>query len=79
VNPNILRPLNLIWMSLGLVLGTFISPIVMGIIFFFIFTPISILMRLIGRDELNLRFKKKQSYWIKRTSMDQNSSFKNQF
>ena len=79
LNPNTLKPLNLMWMRLGLVLGLFISPLVMGIIYFFIFTPISILMRLIGRDELNLQFKKKQSYWIKRATMDLNSSFKNQF
>ena len=76
---EILRPLNRLWMSLGLILGVIISPIIMGMIFFIIFTPVGILMRLFGRDELGLKLKKKSSYWIKREDSNQSNSFKYQF
>ena len=76
---NILEPINKLWMKFGLILGKFISPIVMGTIFFLIFTPIAILMRLFGRDELLLRFKKKPSYWTKRNEDILSKSFRNQF
>ena len=59
-NADALLPLNKLWMKFGILLGMIISPIIMGIIFFVIFTPIAILMRLSGRDELRLRFKKKK-------------------
>lgn len=76
---EILRPLNKLWMSFGLVLGMIVSPIVMGFIFFIIFTPIGILMRLFGRDELLLKFKTKPSYWTKRNDDIQSNSFRKQF
>ena len=72
--------LNKLWMKFGQLLGLIISPIVMGIIFFGLFTPMSIFMRLFGRDELLLRFKIKASYWIPRhSSYLESFSFKNQF
>ena len=76
---NILKPLNKLWMKFGLILGKIINPIVMGIIYFFIFSPIGILMRLFGRDELGLRLKNKKTYWIKRNKDLQTNSFKKQF
>lgn len=76
---EILKPLNKLWMGFGLVLGMIVSPIVMGAIFFIIFTPIGILMRLLGRDDLLLKFKKKPSYWIKRNEYVQSNSFRNQY
>jgi len=76
---EILRPLNKLWMSFGLVLGMIVSPIVMGFIFFIIFTPIGILMRFFGRDELLLKFKTKPSYWTKRNDDIQSNSFRKQF
>lgn len=76
---EILRPLNKLWMSFGLVLGMIVSPIVMGVIFFAIFTPIAILMRLFGRDELVLQFKTKASYWNKRNEDIHSNSFRSQF
>lgn len=79
IKAEILRPLNKLWMSFGLVLGMIISPIVMGFIFFVIFTPTSILMRLYGRDELLLKFKYKPSYWTNRNYNIQSNSFKKQF
>ena len=76
---HILKPLNKLWMRFGLVLGMIFSPIVMGFIFFFIFTPIGVLMRLFGRDELCLKFKKKSSYWVKRNNDIYSNSFRSQF
>ena len=76
---EILKPLNKIWMSFGLVLGMIISPIVMGAIFFIIFTPIGIFMRLFSRDELLLQFKNKPSYWAKRNEDIHSNSFRSQF
>lgn len=76
---EILRPLNKLWMGFGLVLGVIVSPIVMGIIFFMIFTPIGLLMRLFGRDELLLQFKTKPSYWTKRNNDMLSNSFSRQF
>ena len=76
---EILMPLNKLWMKFGLVLGMIVSPIVMGVIFFAIFTPIGILMRLFGRDELLLQFKAKPSYWTKRNEDIQSNSFRRQF
>ena len=76
---EILKPLNRLWMGFGLVLGMIVSPIVMGVIFFAIFTPIGILMRLFGRDELLLQFKNKPSYWILRNEDIHSNSFRRQF
>ena len=76
---EILRPLNKLWIGFGLILGMIVSPIVMGAIFFIIFTPIGILMRLFGRDELLLQFKTKPSYWSKRNEDIQSNSFRRQF
>ena len=79
IRANILKPLNKLWMKFGLILGKIINPIVMGIIYFFIFSPIGILMRLFGRDELGLRLKNKKTYWIKRNKELQRNSFFKQF
>ena len=77
--PQILRPLNKTWMWIGFLLGKIVSPIIVGLIFFILFTPMSLSMRLFGRDELKLKLKKMDSYWIKNDPQDQASSFKNQF
>ena len=79
INADTLLPLNKLWMKFGILLGMIISPIIMGIIFFGIFTPIAILMRLSGRDELCLRFKKKKTHWINRKAINVFDSFKKQF
>ena len=78
-NAKVLLPLNKLWMKFGILLGMIISPIIMGIIFFGIFTPIAFLMRLSGRDELRLRFKKKKTYWIDRKTLNEFDFFKKQF
>ena len=77
LNSRLLTPLNRIWFKFGLFLGKLISPLIMGIIFFFVVTPIAILMRLLGKDLLNLKFNKNQSYWIEKTGPK--SKMKNQF
>jgi hypothetical protein len=79
-NHRVLAPLNKAWFYLGRWLGKIINPIVMGIIFFGILTPVSILTRLFGRDELRLKCRAIKSYWIDRTSpIAKADSFKNQF
>ena len=79
IKSDVLLPLNKLWMRFGLLLGMIVSPIVLGIIFFGLFTPIAILMRSSGRDELRLRFSHKVSHWITRSEPIKSESFKNQF
>ena len=66
INSKILTPVKKSWIKLGEILGKIIAPIVMGLIYFIIITPIGLLMRLVGKDVLNLKFNKNDSYWIKR-------------
>ena len=77
LNSKILTPLNKLWFKLGIFLGKIISPIIMGIIFFLVVTPIGLLMRLLGKDVLNLKYNNNKSYWIEKTG--QKSKMKNQF
>ena len=77
INSKILTPLNRLWFKFGLLLGRFISPLIMGIIFFVVVTPIGIIMRLLKKDLLNLKYNKKETYWIKKTGPK--SKMKNQF
>ena len=77
INSKILTPLNKLWFKFGLLLGRIVSPIIMGIIFFLVVTPIGFIMRIIGKDLLNLKFNKDKSYWIKKTGPK--SKMKNQF
>ena len=76
-NSKILNPLNKLWFKFGIFLGKIISPLVMGIIFFLVVTPIGLLMRLLNKDLLNLRFNNNGSYWIEKT--EPKSKMKNQF
>ena len=77
VNSKILNPFNKLWFKFGIFLGKIISPLVMGIIFFLVVTPIGLLMRLFNKDLLNLRFNNNSSYWIEKT--EPKSKMKNQF
>lgn len=79
INSDALLSLNKLWMRFGLLLGMIVSPIVIGIIFFGLFTPIAIMMRLNGRDELKLKFTQKTSHWISRNEPIRSESFKRQF
>ncbi len=77
LNSKLLDPLNKIWFKFGFLLGKIISPIVMGIIFFLVVTPIGLFMRLLKKDLLNLKFNKKNTYWIEKSGPK--SKMKNQF
>ena len=77
INSKILTPLNKLWFKFGIFLGKIISPIIMGIIFFFVVTPIGFTMRLLSKDILNLKYNNENSYWIKKTGPK--SKMKNQF
>ncbi len=76
---DLLLFLNILWIRFGLLLGMIISPFVLGILFFVFFTPMAMLMKLYGRDELRLKFKKNITYWILRDNQIMPDSFKNQF
>ncbi|MDG2176432.1 MAG: hypothetical protein P8M72_09940 [Gammaproteobacteria bacterium] len=78
--PNILTPFNKIWMSIGFILSIIARPIMMAIIYFGLITPVSVITRIFGRDELNLKSKNKESYWTRRDPLGPaGDSFKNQF
>ena len=78
LNSTILNPLNKIWIKFGIILGTIISPIVMGIVFFVVVTPTSLIMRILGKNLLGLKKDNtKRSYWLERSSIK--SKMKNQF
>ena len=77
LNSKILNPLNQIWFKFGVFLGRIISPLIMAIIFFFVVTPIGLVMRTLRKDILNLRYNTKKTYWIEKTGPK--SKMKNQF
>ena len=79
VKSSALLPLNKLWMLFGIFLGNIISPIILGIIFFGIFTPYSIIMKIMGRDELRLKRINNISYWIIRSKSSPQTDFKKQF
>ena len=74
---NILTPLNKVWFKFGILLGHIISPIIMALIFFLVVTPISFIMRIFGKDILNLKKNNNSSYWIKKDK--QSVSMRKQF
>ena len=77
LNSPFLTPLNKIWFKFGILLGNFISPVVMGIVFFVVVTPTALLMRIFGKNLLGLKRNNKTSYWIERSEIK--SKMKNQF
>ena len=79
IKASILLPINKLWMRFGLMLGMIVSPIILGIIFFGMFTPIALFLRLIGRDELRLSLRGKSSNWINKDKSPDSESFKYQF
>tara|TARA_B100001123_G_C15209273_1_gene986561 strand:- start:800 stop:1183 length:384 start_codon:yes stop_codon:yes gene_type:complete len=77
LNSKIITPLNIAWFKFGLILGKIVSPIVMGVIFFLIVTPISFIMKISRKDLLNLKYNNNKSYWIPKDGPK--SKMKNQF
>ena len=76
-NSKLLTPLNKIWFKFGIFLGNFIAPIVMGFVYFFVVTPTGLIMKILGKDLLNLKKNNKETYWIKKDNS--NNNLKNQF
>ena len=74
---NILTPLNKVWFKFGILLGNITSPIIMAFVFFLVVTPISLIMKIFGKDILNLKKNKNSSYWIKKDK--QSDSMRKQF
>jgi len=77
INSKVLTPLNIIWFKFGIFLGKIVSPLIMGTIFFFVVTPIGILMRILNKDILNLKYNNKSTYWIEKSGPK--NKMKNQF
>ena len=76
--PSALAPLNRAWFALSLILGKVVSPIILSIIFFALITPVAVVTRILGRDELLLKKRHVTSYWVHKELIDP-ESFKNQF
>ena len=80
IKPTLLLPFNRGWMRIGYLIGRVISPIVLGAIFYFLITPVALIFKISGRDELRLRLSKAQSHWRERNPIGPDiKSFKNQF
>ena len=78
LNSKLLTPLNKVWFKFGIFLGSIVSPIVMGIVYFLVVTPVGIFMRFLGKDLLkNNKIKNASTYWIERDK--QQSTMKKQF
>jgi len=77
INSKILTPLNIIWFKFGIFLGKIVSPVVMGLIFFLVVTPIGLIMKIFKKDLLNLNYNNEKTYWIIKNKVK--SSMKNQF
>ena len=76
LNSNLLKPFNIIWFKFGIFLGSIVSPLVMGLVFFIVVTPTGFIMRIFRKDLLNLKKNNNSSYWIAKTN---NSKMKDQF
>ena len=77
INSKLLTPLNKLWFKFGILLGSIIAPIVLGIIFFLVVTPTGLIMRFLRKDILKLKKNSNNSYWINKDNT--NSSMRNQF
>ena len=78
--PNSLKPLNIAWFRIGFILGKIVSPIVLGFIFFILISPLAIILKISGRDELRIKMNVRKSEWKKRIPVGPSAnSFKDQF
>jgi hypothetical protein len=65
--PVILHPLNRVWVRFGVLLGKITNPLITGLMFFVVFTPVALILRLLGKDPLRLKFDRvAATYWIPR-------------
>jgi hypothetical protein len=78
--PHWLQRLNELWFRLGVILGKVVSPIVLGVLFFVLITPLAVVLRLSGRDELRLKKRELSSYWVDRNPAGpEPETYKHQF
>lgn len=79
--PNLLKPLNKVWMTLAIILGWFMSRVILFVLYYFIITPIGFLLKLIGKDFLHLKIdKNSQSYWeIREKKITEQIDYERQF
>ena len=77
LNSKFLTPLKLIWLKFGIILGKIINPLIMALIFFLVVTPTGLIMRLLKKDLLCLKFNDEKSYWIEKKGPK--SQMKDQF
>ena len=77
INSKFLSPLNKAWFKFGLILGSLIAPIVMGIVFFLVVTPTGLIMKALGKDLLRVKRNKNNTYWLEKDNS--NNNLKNQF
>lgn len=79
--PIILKPFYMVWMIFAVILGWFMTKVILSLLFYLIITPIGLFLRIIGKDLLNLKEKKQQkSYWNMRNSKEeQNQNYEKQF
>ena len=79
--PNLLKPLNKLWMTLAIILGWFMSRVILFILYYVIITPIGFLLKLIGKDFLNRKIDKtSQSYWeIREKKITEQIDYERQF
>lgn len=80
IRPSLLHSANRVWTKLGILLGKVVNPIVTGLLFYLVFTPVAIILRTIGKDALRLKSDPEaKTYWIQRTAADEGSDMSNQF
>ena len=78
--PIVLRPIYMVWMIFALIFGWIMTRVILGIVFYFIITPIGLLTRLLGEDFLGLRITNSNSFWNQRNSADEmNQDYEKQF
>ena len=78
LNSSILTPLNTLWLRFGLLLGKFISPLIMGIIYFVVVFPTFLVLKIFKKNYLNIRYDNKiKTYWI--NIDNQHNSMEDQF
>ena len=77
LNSSLLTPMNKVWIKFGFFLGKLVTPIVMGLIFFLIVTPTSLILKIMGKDVLRLKKNKSETYWLNKENYK--STMKDQF
>ncbi len=77
--PRLLQNPHNFWRKLGLLLGKISNPIVLGVVFLLAVTPIAIVLRMLGRDELRIKNDSLESFWVKKDILSSAINFKNQF